>query len=94
MISSFYSCSGSACLCASGRVFDKVKHKYWKHGSLALVVPPILIGVAAYFLLPNATPKLKEMIQVVWTTMSPGVIIGWALAIVMQKTNDKVNGGK
>ncbi|MBQ8598965.1 MAG: hypothetical protein IJ411_02470 [Oscillospiraceae bacterium] len=74
--------------------FNKVKHKYWKHGSLALVVPPILIGVAAYFLLPNATVELKEMIQVVWTTMSLGVIIGWALAIVMQKINDKVNGGK
>lgn len=74
--------------------FNKVKHKYWKHGSLALVVPPILIGVTAYFLLPNATEGLKEMIQVVWTTMSLGVIIGWALAIIMQKINDKVNGGK
>lgn len=71
--------------------FNKVKHKYWRHGSLALVVPPILMGVAFYALLPNATPELKEMIRVLWTTLSLGVIIGWALAIIMQKINDKVN---
>lgn len=74
--------------------FNRVKHKYWKHGSLALVVPPILLGVCAYLLLPNATDAMKDMIQVMWVTMSLGVIIGWLLAIVMQKINDKVNGGR
>lgn len=74
--------------------FNKVKHKYWKHGSLALVVPPILLGLAAYFLLPGTSPELKEMIQLIWTTMSLGVIIGWLLAIIMQKINDRLNGAK
>lgn len=75
-------------------VFNKVKHKLWKHGSLALVVPPILLGIAAYLFLPNSTAELQELIRVVWTTMSLGVILGWALALIMQKINDRVNGGK
>ena len=72
--------------------FNHVKHKYWKNGSLALVVPPILMGVLAYLLLPNATEAMKEMIRAMWTTMSLGVIIGWILAVIMQKINDRVNG--
>lgn len=75
-------------------VFSKVKHKYWKHGTLALVLPPVFIGMAAYLLLPGANDALKDFINAVWVTMSLGVIIGWALAIIMQKINDRVNGGK
>ena len=70
--------------------FNKVKHKYWRHGSLALVVPPILLGVAAYFLLPNATAELQEMIRVLWTTMSLGVINGWGSAVLLQKLQDRM----
>ena len=75
-------------------VFNKVKHKYWHHGSLALVLPPVLLGLLAYVMLPNATLELKEMIRAVWMTMCVGVVLGWALALIMQKLNDKVNGGK
>lgn len=70
--------------------FNKVQHKYWKNGSLLLVVLPMLFAFAALKLLPNATPEWNQLVMICWATMSLGVVIGWALALILSKLQKKM----